>query len=202
MNVTYSYYALKKYNEYRYTTICYSYSRLYNDICTRHSNKIDELQEVLIKHIREVCKKYLDTSFETELINVANSTLKAKSVTHSIQAEIKQIENEIKEYGNYTENLYIDKVNGVIDAEQFALLSKSFADKVSSYINRKSELELNLASAKDEQTQQEKIKKIAKSFLTMKKPTKELLNSLIDKIYISENHDIEIYYKFKILNEI
>lgn len=35
----------------------------------------------------------------------------------------------------------------------------------------------------------------------MKKPTKQLLNELIEKITISENHEITIYYKFSELNQ-
>lgn len=83
--MTYSNYALKKYGEYRYTTICYSYSRLYSDICTRHSNSIPELEEVLIKHIKEVCSRYINENLQDELINMAK---KQK------QLELKQISNE------------------------------------------------------------------------------------------------------------
>ena len=63
LNITYSNYALKKYGEYRYTTICYSYSRLYSDICTRHSNSIFELEDVLIKHIKSVCSNYINNNY-------------------------------------------------------------------------------------------------------------------------------------------
>lgn len=71
LNVTYSNYALKKYGEYRYTTICYSYSRLYSDICTRHSNSIPVLEEILIEHIKTVCKKYLQKDLSDELLKLA-----------------------------------------------------------------------------------------------------------------------------------
>ena len=35
----------------------------------------------------------------------------------------------------------------------------------------------------------------------MEKPTKQLLNELIEKITISENYEITIYYKFSELNQ-
>ena len=202
LNVTYSHYALKKYNEYRYTTICYSYSRLYSDICTRHSNNMNELEEALIKHIREVCQKYIKEGFEKELVKAAQDKMKAQSTTNTIEAEIKHLENKIKEYDNYIGNLYMDKVNGVIDAEQFVALSNNFKEQKTSYINRKIELEMGLSAHKNLEEQQDEIKKLAQNFLKMKKPTKELLLSLIDKIYVSENHEIEIYYKFKELNDL
>ena len=85
LNITYSNYALKKYGEYRYTTICYSYSRLYSDICTRHSNSIPELEEVLIKHIKEVCSRYINENLQDELISMV------KKQKH---LELKQISNK------------------------------------------------------------------------------------------------------------
>ena len=46
-----------------------------------------------------------------------------------------------------------------------------------------------------------KIEKLAKEFLSLEKPTKQLLNELIEKITISENKEINIYFKFNELNE-
>ena len=61
---------------------------------------------------------------------------------------------------------------------------------------------MGLSAHRNLERQQDEIKKLAQDFLKFKKPTKELLLSLIEKIYISENHEIEIHYKFKELNEI
>lgn len=79
LNITYSNYALKKYGEYRYTTICYSYSRLYSDICTRHSNNMVVLEKILIDHIKEVCERYISKDLSSELLKLANQEKKNKN---------------------------------------------------------------------------------------------------------------------------
>ena len=38
---------------------------------------------------------------------------------------------------------------------------------------------------------------IVKEYLSMKKPSVQVLSSIIDKIVIDENKNIEVYYKFK-----
>lgn len=44
------------------------------------------------------------------------------------------------------------------------------------------------------------INKLVKDFVNMKEITRTMLISLVDKIEISENKEITIYYKFNILN--
>ena len=75
LQLTYSNYAFKKYGEYRYTTICYTYSKLYNK-CTRHSNKIALLEKVLIDNIKKVCKAYLDNNLKSNLYQLAEKNFR------------------------------------------------------------------------------------------------------------------------------
>ena len=44
------------------------------------------------------------------------------------------------------------------------------------------------------------INKLVRDFVNMKEITRTMLVSLVDKIEISENKEITIYYKFNILN--
>ena len=201
LNVTYSNYALKRYREYRYTTICYSYSRLYSDICTRHSNSIPELEEVLIKHIKEVCSRYINENLQNELISMAK---KQK------QFELKQITNEkiletlelkISDIGLYIKNLYMDKVKGVVSENDYVSLVADFTKDRDNLIKEKEELIKIINNQKPQIDETAKIEKLAKEFISLEKPTKQLLNELIEKITISENKEINIYFKFNELNE-
>ena len=201
LNITYSNYALKKYGEYRYTTICYSYSRLYSDICTRHSNKISDLEDCLLKHIRQVCKAYIDDTFENELLKLASKNTNIRTV-ESVKQSIKNIEKKINESDTYLSNLYKDKVKGIITEEQFIMMTNEFTNEKQSYINKKESLEKQLSDCNNYEQSQRKIKKIVDDFLSMKKPSKELLSALIEKVTVSENHEIEIFYKFNELNSV
>lgn len=201
LNVTYSNYALKKYGEYRYTTICYSYSRLYSDICTRHSNNIPELEEVLIKHIKEVCKRYINENLQDELISMAKKqrSLELKQINN--EKRLETLEQKISDIGLYIKNLYMDKVKGVVSENDYISLVADFTRDRDNLIKEKEELIKIINNQKPLIDETAKIEKLAKEFIALEKPTKQLLNELIEKITISENKEINIYFKFNELNE-
>lgn len=201
LNITYSNYALKKYGEYRYTTICYSYSRLYSDICTRHSNSIPELEEVLIKHIKEVCKRYINENLQDELISMAKKQkqFELKQITN--EKKLETLEQKISDIGLYIKNLYMDKVKGVVSENDYVSLVADFTKDRDNLIKEKEELIKIINNQKPQIDETAKIEKLAKEFLSLEKPTKQLLNELIEKITISENKKINIYFKFNELNE-
>lgn len=201
LNVTYSNYALKKYGEYRYTTICYSYSRLYSDICTRHSNSIPELEEVLIKHIKEVCSRYINENLRDELINMAKKQKQLELKQISNEKRLETISQKISDIGLYIKNLYMDKVKGVVSENDYISLVADFTKDRDNLIKEKEELIKIINNQKPQIDETAKIEKLAKEFLSLERPTKQLLNELIEKITISENKEINFYFKFNELNE-
>lgn len=202
LNVTYSNYALKKYGEYRYKTICYSYSRLYSDICTRHSNSIPELEEVLIKHIKEVCSRYINENLQDELINMAKKQKQLELKQISNEKRLETLEQKISDIGLYIKNLYMDKVKGVVNENDYISLVADFTKDKDNLIKEKEELIKIINNQKPQINETAKIERLAKEFLSLERPTKQLLNELIEKITISENKEINIYFKFNKLNEI
>lgn len=201
LNITYSNYALKKYGEYRYTTICYSYSRLYSDICTRHSNSIPELEEVLIKHIKEFCSRYINENLQDELISMAKKQKQLELKQISNEKRLETISQKISDIGLYIKNLYMDKVKGVVSENDYISLVSDFTKDRDNLIKEKEELITIMNNQKPQIDETAKIEKLAKEFISLEKPTKQLLNELIEKITISENKEINIYFKFNELNE-
>ena len=201
LNVTYSHYALKKYGEYRFTTICYSYSRLYSDICTRHSNSISELEDVLIKHIKYVCSRYINENLQDELISIAKKQKQLELKQISNEKRLETLEQKISDIGLYIKNLYMDKVKGIVSENDYISLVADFTKDRDNLIKEKEELITIINNEKPQIDESAKIEKLAKEFIALEKPTKQLLNELIEKITISENKEINIYFKFNELNE-
>lgn len=201
LNITYSNYALKKYGEYRYTTICYSYSRLYSDICTRHSNSIFDLEEILIKHIKSVCSNYINNSLQDELVSIAKRKKLEELKQVNNEKRLETLEQKITDIGLYIKNLYMDKVKGIVSENDYISLVADFTKDRDNLIKEKEELIQIIQNEKPIKDETAKIEKLAKEFLSLEKPTKQLLNELIEKITISENKEINIYFKFNELND-
>lgn len=199
--LTYSDYAYKKYGEYRYTTVCYTYSKYYNQ-CSRHSNSIPILEKILIENIKKVCNAYLNRDLEKELIEMVERENKRNVLEQEYNKKIDNIETKIEDLNLCIRNLYMDKVKNVITEKDYIELSKNFTQERDKLINEKEELLKLSTNLKNDNNNKEEIEKVAKEFVSLKKPTKELLSRLIDKVTISEDNIITIYFKFKELTEI
>lgn len=199
--LTYSDYAYKKYGEYRYTTVCYTYSKYYNQ-CSRHSNSIPILEKILIENIKKVCNAYLNRDLEKELIEMVEKENKRNVLEQEYNKKIDNIETKIEDLNLCIRNLYMDKVKNVITEKDYIGLSKNFTQERDKLINEKEELLKLSTNLKNDNNNKEEIEKVAKEFVSLKKPTKELLSRLIDKVTISEDNIITIYFKFKELTEI
>ncbi len=199
--LTYSNYALKKYGEYRYTTICYTYSKLFKQ-CSRHSNSIPILEGLLIANIKKVCSLYINQNLQEELVQIAEEENKKANFEKDYANKIKNLEQKLNDVSMYIKNLYIDKVKGIITEKDFIELQKSFENERQTYLKQKEELIKFTTKKEVGKKDREKIKKLAKEFVSLEKPTKELLQQLIEKITISEENEITIYFKFKELNDL
>ena len=95
----------------------------------------------------------------------------------------------------------MDKVKGVVSENDYISLVADFTKDRDNLIKEKEELIKIINNQKPQIDETAKIEKLAKEFLSLEEPTKQLLNELIEKITISENKEINIYFKFNELNE-
>ena len=187
-------YKLKK--GVKHTCYCNNYKKYarYN-VCTPHKLDYDELEKNVLKEIKSWCKKYLKTNnFETLLKN-NDKTLKLQ---YNLEMKKARIENEIKVQNNCIDkalnDFYKNEITKDIYTRQYNLIN----DKIKSLIDETKEIEKQLLSLSGKATLDDsKYTKIIQEYLELKKPTKKLLSSLIDKIEIDENLKVKVYYKVK-----
>ena len=174
-----------------YTTCDYyrTYSKYH--VCSTHTNNYEVLENVILENIRNVCKKYLDKNIIKDSINnieFEDNTLKIKK-----QIECLEIENN-----RLIENLdkvYLDRLKGIIDEEQYIRVSDSIKIEIN---NNKNNID-NLKNESIESTKQDnkQIEKYINEFLSLDNPTRELIINLVEKIYIYQDKRIDIIFTFK-----
>lgn len=167
-------------------------------LCTPHSNNYDKLETLVLDNIRDMCQKYVDTSnFE----NKVEEEIKKNDIKTNLVANINVTDNKIKTNFNYIDKIYEDKLKGSIDLEMFNRLSLKYKEEIEKLKSQKKELELELLNINSNQSIRERkeiLDKI-KDYLSFENPNRNLLVNLIDKILISEDKTVEIFYKFKLL---
>lgn len=167
-------------------------------LCTPHSNNLERLTDVVIQRIRTTCEKYLKLQ-KTEyrkIIQEEDRKLKqeinnSKNEENNLKKQIVLLENKIK-------TTYNDKVNGVIDEELFLEFYKDLNASKKEIENKLKEIQ----SSKENMQVAVNFDKIVEEFITQKKVSREILVQLVDKITISQDKVITIYYKFNVLNKI
>ena len=154
------------------------------------------------KYLISICNAYLNRDLEKELIEMVEKENKRNVLEQEYNKKIDNIETKIEDLNLCIRNLYMDKVKNVITEKDYIELSKNFTQERDKLINEKEELLKLSTNLKNDNNNKEEIEKVAKEFVSLKKPTKELLSRLIDKVTISEDNIITIYFKFKELTEI
>ena len=96
--------------------------------------------------------------------------------------------------------LYQDKFNGVVSEEMYLRISRETEkslvrtrEKIQSLQDTKNDKKVNKSEIKD---YEEKIRKL----IDIDNPSRELIQTLIDKIIIDKDRNVEIIYKFSMLN--
>ncbi len=175
-------------------TIC-SYYRKYGnkkDVCTSHRFHYEEIEKLIIESIKIECMQYVDDT------NLAEK-IKDKKQNIQLQADLKinidTTNQKIFKIEKQIDTIYEDKLNNIIDDEQYKRIIKSKQENLEferiKLINYQKELKRIKKNIETNYT------KLINEFLEIKKPNKILIGKLIDKIEINEKGIIDIYYKIK-----
>lgn len=165
------------------------------DLCTPHNVKYFELEELVLKEIKKMCKKYLRAN---DLKNVLANSDKTKKILNELELKLKKLEAEVEFSATKKENLYNDKLEGNIDLEMYKRMSNRITEETLTKKNEITEINTKIYNIKNNITNNDKkYNKVIKEYLEVKKPSVQLLSNLIDKIVIDEEGNVDIYYKFK-----
>lgn len=146
-------------------------------LCTPHSNNLEKLTKYVIEQIKVRWNDFLD---ENKYMQVANSSKdKILKDRFNFKNEILVLEKKLKDIDKIIDKLYEDKCKGVFEDEDF---TRFYSKQIE---NEDSSVDIN---------------KIVKDFVELKEITRTMMVSLIDRIEVSEDKEITIYYKFNILN--
>lgn len=180
----------------RHYTICNHYRKYAtNSFCTCHSMRYEKLEKIVLDEIKNLCKNCVDTSkFESILKSNEKKIKRLEELNKRIDMT-KQIMHTTKKN---IQNMYLDKLNNTISLEMY----KDLRDRLSNEISANQELLKQLETEQkgllsnntfDYDTYKDKIEE----YLSFTKPSRNLLASIIDKIILDEQKNIEIYYKIR-----
>ena len=163
-------------------------------LCTPHSNNLEKLTNYVIEQIKTRCNEFLD---ETKYMQVANfSKDKILKDRFNVKNEILILEKKLKDIDKMIDKLYEDKCKGLFEDEDFARL---YSKQIEMRKDTNERIKCLQKQIENEDSSVD-INKLVKDFVELKEITRTMMVSLIDRIEVSEDKEITIYYKFNILN--
>ena len=166
------------------------------NVCTPHSVKYDIIENLVLENLREMCSKYLD---ENNLENILKNSNKIKEKKDNIKFEIIKLDNLIESINKKIDACYNDKLEGNITLDMYKRTYNNLTLEIKKCNNNKEEYIKVLDSLENNNILNNDYSKKVQEFLKMKNPSRALITSLIDKIEIDEENNIDIYYKFKLI---
>ena len=163
-------------------------------LCTPHSNNLEKLTNYVIEQIKTRCNEFLD---ENKYMQVANSSKdKILKDRFNFKNEILVLEKKLKDIDKMIDKLYEDKCKGLFEDEDFTRLYSKQTEMRKDTTERIKCLQEQM----EKEDSSVDINKLVKDFVELKEITRTMMVSLIDRIEVSEDKEITIYYKFNILN--
>lgn len=179
-------------------TIC-NYYRTYMKyhVCTTHSNNYDMLENVIIDAVKSKCKSYIDCKKIKDNINIneldIDNSVKLKNEIRLVNEELNRIISNI-------DDIYIDKLNSVIDTNQYNRVKEKLETDINNKEKRLNILNNDLSNSNYSNSNRQEVENYINTFLSMKEPGRELIINLIDRIEISQDKTIDIKFTFANMN--
>ena len=112
-----------------------------------------------------------------------------------IKKQIEGLEITNNKLTKSLDKTYMDRLKGIIDEEQYIRVSENIKTEMDN--NKKNIDNLKNESIEANKIDNKQIEKYINEFLSIEKPTRELIINLVHKIYIYQDKTIDIIFTFK-----
>lgn len=172
--------------------ICSMYNRYGKDYCTRRAIRESNLNKYVIEDLRENLIEKID---KERLINSIDKR-KINTEKKSIEKNIVENKKRIETINQILKTAYEDRVNGIIDKDQFVTYSEGYKQEQKELISKTEKLEQKLENY--ENNKENEIIKYIKEIVNFDNINRNIILNLIDNIEIMDKNNIRINYKFAV----
>ena len=174
---------------------CSNNIRFRHGICSLHYFQEEKLNDIVISYLKDTFHKYVN---KNDLKEIGKKKQHNKCETQNLASEILKYNKKIDSLKVAVKNLYIDKINNIISEEEFIEIKQQLEKDKDECVNKVNELNQFVKKLNKNSENTSFIDKKIKEFLDLKKPDKQILMDLIDKIEIMKDKQVRIHVKFNL----
>ena len=163
----------------------------------------EKFEKHIIFIVKRICQIYADKEiFYSIYEKYQNKTF---DIRKGYKKKIEQIDTNILDINNNLDKMYMDKLRGVLQEDDYIRVSQKFNFEKAKLNGQKKELEQKLIGVEDKtenkkQKKDKELDKLIEDFLKFEKIDKLFLYRLINKIEIDKEKNVYIYFNFSKLN--
>ena len=172
--------------------ICSMYNRYGKDYCTRIAVRESILNEFVVQDLRKILQEKID---KEKLINSIDKT-KINNDKKMLQKKVADNNRRIEEIAKIIKTAYEDRVNGLLDTEEFVSFTESYKKEKQELIEKTEKLNIKLSDF--ENNKENELMKYIKEIVSFKDINRNIILNLIDSIEIINKENIKINYKFTV----
>ena len=187
----------------RHYTQCNLYTRKGKfGICSSHRINYDWLEEDILEYLQDMCVKFCKYYNFNELEDNSQDII-MKNIK-DINKKNERLNNALNSHKTTIDNLYMDKVKGLVDEEMYKRIYEKTKSEISKINLELEELEQK-RQVNEKQTSNNisfsKCKRSVINYMSLKNPTKDQVKRLIDRIEIDKDKKVYIHLRFPELKE-
>ena len=181
------------YGEYTYLK-CTTYTRIDKNACTRHTIRVDKLEDMVLSAIQSQVALAVDME---QAIQSINSNDKINKETTKLNKMLEKSREEMERTEQLILELYPDWKSGILSKEEYVKLKEKFDEQKTKSVNKVKELEHKIEEAKKGQDGSNQFLENFLKYRNITELTREVMVALIDMIHIYENNKIKIVFKYQ-----
>ena len=170
----------------------------YSGLCDCKQISANLIEEAVKQQVKNELEKINLTEDEIKQV-YEEARLQAKSKGNLLKTSLRNLKEELKQVEKNIEEIYQDKINRVIQLEDFKAIYEKMQKQREKILNeiKQTENALNQNNEQSPKVDFKKIKQIADEFLKMEKSNKIILVQLIEKIEFDKEKNIKIKLTFE-----
>lgn len=177
---------------------CRTYATYRNNICSMHYYREDTLNELVLRDIRNVLINYVS---KEKLNKKYKCSICDLNLLENYEKDLAVFKDKIVTIDKTISELYKDRANAIITINEFSDIKSELEKDRNEYETKINDLETMLEESKKILTDDKTKTNLINEFLKLKKPYKQILNILVNRIEVNEDKTIKIYFNFNLGEE-
>lgn len=178
---------------------CASVSHHPSERCKSHHIQKDKLDPMVLEAIRLQVKTALDYE---KLLAMLRNTKAEKSIRNQLNNNISSVSLRLNGVQKKRTRLYEDYISGLLDEEEYAFARKTYEAEYEMLDRQLNELMERRNSYVEAMSTDNKWITLMKSVRNAKKLTQELVDTVVDRILVYEDRNIEVILKYQDIYEL